>query len=66
MIKYSVFTWIFVLVFLALFFLLPQPYNLFMWVSYAIFLPIGIIYVNRQLLAIRTEEIKAKHKTCKQ
>jgi len=63
MIKYAVFTWIFVITFLVLFFVLPKPYNLFMWIPYAIFLPIGIIYVNKHLLAIRKEEIQHRRQS---
>jgi len=58
MVKYSIFIWLFGTLFLLLLFTLPKPYNYFMWIPYGFLLPVGIIYVNRRLLAIRKEEAK--------
>lgn len=58
MIKASVVAWIAMGIFLALLFLLPNPYRWLVWIPYTIFLPIGIIYGNKRQTKIRMEESK--------
>lgn len=57
MIKLATGGWIAIVLFLGLLFLLPSPYQELIWVSYAIVLPVGIVYGNRQQQAIRREEL---------
>jgi len=59
MVKASIVSWIGIGVFLALLFLLPHPYRLWMWVPYGILLPLGILRVNRRLAEIRASESAA-------
>ncbi len=56
LIKASVVCWIGVLIFLTLFFALPIAYRCYMWIPYAIILPLGIIYSNRTQQKIRKSE----------
>ena len=56
MIKASVVTWIALAVFLALLFLLPDPYRWLMWIPYGILLPLGIMRINKGLAEIRSSE----------
>ncbi|MFH0909402.1 MAG: hypothetical protein V1929_11630 [bacterium] len=56
MIKSAVVGWGALLVFLALLFALPNPYRWFMWIPYAILLPLGIVYGNKTQQRIRGEE----------
>ncbi len=56
MVKAVVVLWIAVLVFLALFFVLPNPYRWNIWIPYGILLPVGIIFINRKQQTIRQEE----------
>lgn len=56
MIKASIVAWIGIGVFLALLFLLPDPYRLLMWIPYGILLPLGIIRMNKRLAEIRRDE----------
>ena len=56
MIKSAVVCWIGVIVFLCLLWLLPKPYNFFVWVPYGILLPWGIVTGNRVQQRIRQEE----------
>jgi Ca2+/Na+ antiporter len=55
-IKASIVCWIAILLFLALFLILPNPYKWFMWIPYAILLPLGIMYWNKTQQRIRQEE----------
>lgn len=55
-IRSAVVFWIAMLLFITLFFVLPEPYRWFMWVPYSILFPLGIIYVNRRYQAIRRKE----------
>lgn len=55
-IKAAAVGWIAGLLFLGLLFGLPDPYRWFMWIPYSIVLPLGIIYGNRKLQAIRQDE----------
>ncbi len=56
MIKASVIAWIAITVFLALMFLLPYPYRLWLWIPYGILLPLGIIKLNKRLAELRENE----------
>ena len=56
MIKSAVVFWIAILIFVGLLLGLPNPYRWFMWIPYAILLPLGIIYGNRKQQAIRQAE----------
>ena len=56
MIKSSIVCWVAILVFFVLLVGLPNPYRWFMWIPYAILLPLGIIYGNRTQQRIRREE----------
>ncbi len=56
MIKASIATWIAVIVFIVLLLLLPRPYNFLMWIPYGIFLPLGIMKINKGLAEIRATE----------
>jgi len=57
MIKCAVICWIAIGVFLALLLLLPIPYNFLLWIPYGIALPLGILYVNKNLNQIRETEM---------
>lgn len=57
--RYSSIAWSGITVFLLLFFLLPRPYNYFVWVPYGFLLTLGISYANRKQLLIRNQESKA-------
>ena len=56
MVKASVITWIAIILFLGLMFVLPNPYRYLLWIPYAILLPLGIVYGNRTQQRIRKEE----------
>ncbi len=56
MVKASVVMWITIGIFLALLFLLPNPYRWFMWIPYGILLPLGIIFVSKRDAQIRAKE----------
>lgn len=56
MIKWSIFIWIGVGLFLGLTFTLPAPYRHFLWIPYAIFLPVGIAALNREQTKIKKME----------
>ena len=60
MVKVSAIVWIGVTAFLAGLLLLPKPYNWFMWLPYAIALPLGIRGCNRRQLTIRAEELASR------
>jgi uncharacterized membrane protein YfcA len=55
-VKASIVCFIAVLIFMVLLLALPTPYRWFMWIPYAIVLPLGIKYGNRRQQAIRQEE----------
>ena len=55
-IKAAIIAWVALLIFLALLFLLPNPYRWVMWIPYAVLLPIGIVHWNRRQAQIRKEE----------
>lgn len=54
--QYAVVCWIAVGIMLGLTLLFPNPYRWFVWVPYAILLPIGIRYCNRRQDEIRQKE----------
>jgi len=56
MVKASVVCWIAIILFLGLMFSLPNPQRNLLWIPYAIFLPIGIVFGNRTQQKIRAEE----------
>jgi len=56
MIKCIIVGWIAIAAFLALLFLLPNPYRYFLWIPYCIALPLGIFYGNRRQNMIRESE----------
>jgi Ca2+/Na+ antiporter len=58
MIKSVVILWVAIIVFLALFFCLPKPYNFLLWIPYIIALPIAILHLNRRQREIREIEKK--------
>ena len=58
MIRYAVVVWFALLIFFGLLFVLPNPYRWFMWIPYAILLPVGITYGNRKQMSIRQEELQ--------
>lgn len=58
MIKVSIITWIGIILFLALLFLIPHPYRFFLFIPYGIILPIAITKCNQIQTKIREEEIK--------
>lgn len=53
MIKASVVTWVAVVLFVGLMFLLPSPYRYLLWIPYGILLPLGIVKMNKRLAEIR-------------
>lgn len=56
MIRAAIVAWIAIGAFLAGLLLLPRPYNLLLWIPYAIALPLGIGWCNRQQRLIRGVE----------
>lgn len=56
MVKASVVTWVVVVVFVGLMFLLPSPYRYLLWIPYGILLPFGILKINKRLAEIRNAE----------
>ena len=60
MIKASIITWIGIILFLALMFLLPNPYRFYLWIPYGIVLPIAIIKGNKIQQKIKKEEAENK------
>lgn len=60
MIKTAVICWIAILLFIGLLLTLPHTYQRFIWIPYAILLPLGINYTNRKQQAIRQEESQNK------
>ena len=60
MIKASVVVWVAIILFLILLLTLPKPYNFLMWIPYGIFLPLGIIKMNKTVASIRAAESDQK------
>jgi len=52
----AVVAWIAIALFLALMFLLPIPYRHYLWIPYAILLPVGIRYCNERQREIFRQE----------
>ena len=61
-VKACIITWIAVVLFVALVLVLPHPYRWFMWVPYAILLPLGIVRWNKRQAQIRTQELESPNK----
>lgn len=55
-VKAAVGWWIGVSVFVALVWVLPHPQRHFMWIPYAVLLPLGIYFTNRGLARAREPE----------
>lgn len=55
MIRASVACWLFVAGFLAMLWLTPRPYQVYLWFPYVLLLPRGIVACNRRLEQIRQE-----------
>ena len=60
MIKGAIIGWIGIILFLALMFILPNPYRFYLWIPYGIILPIAIIKGNKIQAKIRQEESNKK------
>jgi hypothetical protein len=56
MIKCSIVCWIAISLFLGLMFTLPAPYRHFLWIPYAILLPVGVAVGNREQSKIQKIE----------
>lgn len=56
MIRCAVVAWVAIAIFLLLMFLLPSPYRHYLWIPYAILLPVGIRYCNERQREIFREE----------
>ena len=56
MVRVSIRTWIAVSIFVAALMLIPKPYNLLLWIPYAIALPLAIVRWNRKQIEIRNDE----------
>lgn len=56
MLKVSIVAMVAVSVFVGLLYVLPNPYRFFLWVPYAILLPLSIVSCNRTQQRIRLEE----------
>jgi len=58
MVKAVAVAWVGGLVFLGLLLGLPDPYRWFVWLPYAVLLPLGIVYGNRRHRTIRETEAR--------
>lgn len=63
MIKASVVCWIAIILFVGLMFALPVPFRYFLWIPYAILLPLGTRYWNRKQQLIRQQESQQMDET---
>ncbi|ERN40861.1 hypothetical protein KR51_00025710 [Rubidibacter lacunae KORDI 51-2] len=52
-VKATIVTWIAVIFFTILMFLLPNPYRYMLWIPYGILLPWGIVKMNKTIARIR-------------
>jgi len=57
MIKISIISWTGITLFLVLMFLIPTPYNFYLWIPYGIILPLAIVKSNKTQAKIRQEEL---------
>ena len=57
MIRASIVVWVAVTAFLALMFLLPNPYRHLLWIPYAVLLPLGIMKLNKRLAELREADL---------
>ena len=55
-VKVAVAAWVGVTLFLALLFVLPNPYRWLIWIPYGVALPLAIVSLNRKQRAIRSAE----------
>lgn len=46
-------SWVVILTFLTLFFVLPMQYRFYLWIPYSVLLPLGIITWNRKQARLR-------------
>lgn len=60
MIKVSIIFWVFSIIFITSLLLLPSPYKWFLWIPYGIFLPLGIVFINKRIAKIKQEEEQNK------
>jgi hypothetical protein len=56
MVRVAIVAWVAIGAFVLGLLLLPQPINFFLWVPYAVALPLGILWCNRRQRIIREEE----------
>ena len=56
MVRWAVYGWLGIVLFLALLFTLPDAYRPWLWAPYGLLLPLAIITCNRGLARIRAEE----------
>ena len=56
MIRAAIVAWVAVSAFVVGLLALPRPYNLLLWIPYAIALPLGLLWSNRRQRLIRDEE----------
>ncbi len=63
MVRVSFYFWAGIITFLLLMWLIPRPYNSFLWIPYGVLLPISIRVVNKQQTAIR--ELQSKERLAK-
>ena len=59
-IRCAMVTWIFLVLFLVGLFLLPVSWKWMIWLPYAIFLPVGIRFMNRRQMQIQAEEADSR------
>ncbi len=60
MIRVSFITWIAIIVFLLLLWLIPKPYNYILWIPYVLALPLSIAKCNKRLSELRQLDAESK------
>ena len=60
MVRAAVAAWVGITLFLALLFVLPNPYRWLIWIPYGVALPLAIISLNRKQQAIRSDEERSR------
>jgi hypothetical protein len=65
MIQIAIVAWIVITAFVLGLLALPRPFNFLLWVPYAIFLPLAILWSNRRQDRIRATEATASTKGSK-
>jgi hypothetical protein len=58
MVRYAIVIWTGITLFVTALLVLPRPYNLLLWIPYAVLLPLGIRVGNRRQTQIRAEDSK--------